>query len=44
MAWYLVWALPMTALSRSRWLYAATAATGVFLLITSWPGRQLLLP
>ena len=44
MAWYLVWALPMTALSRSRWLYAATAATGVFLLITSWPGRALLLP
>jgi alpha-1,6-mannosyltransferase len=44
MAWYLVWALPMTALSRSRWLYAATAATGVFLLITTWPGRQLLLP
>ncbi|MDQ6914479.1 MAG: glycosyltransferase 87 family protein [Actinomycetota bacterium] len=44
MAWYLVWALPLTALSRSRRLYAATAAIGIFLLLTTWPARKLLLP
>ena len=44
MPWYLVWALPLTALSRSRSLYVATAAIGVFLLLTTWPARELLLP
>ena len=44
MPWYLVWALPLAALSRSRPLYTATAAVGVFLLLTTWPARELLLP
>jgi alpha-1,6-mannosyltransferase len=44
MPWYLVWALPLAALSRSRALYAAAAAMGTFLLLTSWPARDLLLP
>jgi hypothetical protein len=44
MPWYLVWALPLTALSRSRRLYAATAVIGLFLLLATWPARKLLLP
>lgn len=44
MPWYLVWALPLAALGRSRALYVATAAMGTFLLITSWPARDLFLP
>jgi hypothetical protein len=43
MPWYIVWALPVAALGRSRWLKVATIAMGMVLLIDSSPIQNVLL-
>jgi paraquat-inducible protein B len=33
LAWYVVWLLPFAALSRSRWLWAASTAMTAFVIL-----------